>query len=71
MSAKGANREVRKLLAAVEATPGWRWKLTRKNHVLVYPADPEVGLVLVPYTPSDQRAVANARADLRRAGLPL
>jgi predicted RNA binding protein YcfA (HicA-like mRNA interferase family) len=56
---------LRELLRAAEAR-GWRVELTRRGaHVrLTHPAG---GIVFAASTPSDCRALANLRAQLRRA----
>jgi len=56
--------DLKQLLRAAEAR-GWQVELTRRGgHLrLVHPAG---GLVVAASTPSDRRALANLRAQLRR-----
>lgn len=49
---------------------GWRVEKGRK-HVKVYPPDKSRPIVTIPSTPSDRRAVANVRSQLRRSGAVL
>lgn len=49
-------------------TLGWSWRVTGTGHLRVYRQGAQ-GAVTVPATPSDHRALRNARADARRVGL--
>lgn len=68
---KGASPEIDSLLAVVRATPGWRYEgLNGGGHHRV--VAPDGRPYVLPSTPSDKgRGLLNARADLRRAGLPV
>ncbi|MDO1481588.1 hypothetical protein [Rhodococcus ruber] len=59
--------EWKPLLDAV-TTSGWTYRRC-KHGLYIYPADRTKRPITVPGTPGDHRAVRNARADLRRAGL--
>lgn len=47
---------------------GWRYDATGKKHPVLYPADVAQPALRVPTTPSDQRALRNFRAGVRRCG---
>lgn len=55
-------------LERVAERAGWRVDRTRSGHVMFRAPDGH-GQVLVSGTPEDPRAMRNALADLRRAGL--
>lgn len=61
-----ATKEVRKLVKALREQ-GWRVEETRKGHFQAF-APSGVGIVTIPGTPSDHRAMRNVMADLRRFG---
>jgi predicted RNA binding protein YcfA (HicA-like mRNA interferase family) len=58
--------DLAKIIAALEHQ-GWRVERTRKGHWRCFAPTGE-GIVHLPGTPSDRRALANAVADLRRYG---
>lgn len=58
--------EMKQLRAAAEAA-GWRVERSGGNHLKWIP--PTGGAVFTSATPSDRRAAANMRRDLRRYGL--
>ena len=62
-----AKNGMRALLAELEAQ-GWRVKRTSGNHIKCIPPDRDAEIVILPSTPSDHRAMANAMAKLRRSG---
>jgi len=55
---------VKELLRWAEAA-GWRVQFTRGGHLRL--RHPDGGVVVAASTPSDQRALANLRAQMRRA----
>jgi len=63
-----ANRDVRRLIAQIEAAGG-RVILSRRGHFKVYLGKRLVGSI--PQTPSDRRSLLNCRAAIRRAGIQL
>lgn len=66
---KVKNRDIDNLIAAAWEQ-GWWCELTKKNHVMGY-APNGTGIVTFPGTPSDHRAVRNARSLLRQHGVNL
>jgi hypothetical protein len=60
------SRELLALLKRIKALPGWHVIYRRGGHYLVI--NPEGARCFMPSTPSDRRAVLNARAHLRRLG---
>jgi hypothetical protein len=60
------NRDVRRLVQAIEAAGG-RVTLSKRGHFKVYINDRLV--TTLPQTPSDRRSLLNARAAIRRAGI--
>lgn len=63
------NHDILALLKRIKALPGWRVIYRRSGHYLVI--NPEGERCFMPSTPSDRRAVLNARAHLRRLGADL
>lgn len=62
---RGVSREVRDLLQELQAE-GWQARFTPGGHVQLRHRDvPQ--LIVMPRTPSDHRAVANTRSDIRKA----
>lgn len=59
-------KDMKKLKEAVERSPGWRVE-DRETCWMCYSPDGE-SIVNIHKTPSDHRALANARSHLRRAG---
>ena len=64
---KSCKRELRALLEYAQQH-GWDCRLTSNGHYRL--AGPDGALVFTGSTPSDMRSVRNARAQLRRHGLP-
>ncbi len=58
-----------KQLIRIAREQGWKVEPTRKGHWWFRPPNPADGQVLVAGTPSDHRALKNAKAKLRQAGL--
>ena len=65
------NRKELKRLIRIARAQGWTVEATRKGHWWFRPPDPTAGQVLVAGTPSDHRALRNAKAKLRQAGLDI
>lgn len=63
--AKGAHKEVRQLLRRLQEQGGWVARRTANNHVRLRHEETG-GMVTIPGTPSDKRALLNSEADLRR-----
>lgn len=61
-----SNKLIKELMRHARAQ-GWRTEPTRSGHVKWLP--PEGPFVISAGSPSDPRAIANLRADLRRHGL--
>jgi len=55
-------------LRIAAARQGWRVRKTNGSHFQFVPADPAQRPVYAASTPSDQRALSNVLADLRRSG---
>ncbi len=64
------DRKVRPLVK-VAVKQGWRVEIGRNQHLRFCPPDKDRRPVVVSATPSDRRAMLNARANLRRQGLEL
>ena len=60
-------KDIRRVFKALEAQ-GWRIDRGKRHFKC---KAPNGGLVTIPSTPSDHRALLNARAQLRRAGADL
>jgi hypothetical protein len=67
MSSKRRPRHWGEFIEAAEAN-GWSWRVTGTGHLRVFRPG-STAAVTVPATPSDHRALRNARADARRVGL--
>lgn len=63
------NKEIADIVRTVEHTPGWSVGLTGNNHLRFSPPDPDAAPIITGSNPSCYRALANVRAQLRRAGL--
>lgn len=63
---RAARKDVRELLAAVEAAD---WKVVATSRHFQCLAPDGVTIVVVPQTPSDARSLKNCAARLRRAGV--
>lgn len=61
------NPEIRKLVAACRSAGCRINENAGSGHIVVY--TPSGGIVNLPFTPSDHRAVRNCRAELKRAGV--
>ncbi len=61
-------KDVRALLS-IAGGQGFRVERRGGGHVMVFPPDRTRPAVVMSSTPSDSRAIKNARAMLRRAGL--
>lgn len=59
-------RAVREFLEECEAEGGWEARLTRRGHVQLRRADGRGRVLTMPGTPSDHRAIRNARAACKR-----
>jgi hypothetical protein len=67
--ARGLRKDWRCLADAAFAAPGWRVRATRGG-LMIFPARRDARPIAIHLTPSTrQRALENARADLRREGL--
>jgi len=66
----GANKEITKLIKAVQQWAGWRVEQVTKGWML-YPPDRSMSGVLVHRTPSDHRALKNIISLLRKRGAPV
>lgn len=64
--ASGAGKDMAALVAAARAA-GWKERLTRNSH-LIFTTPSGVRITLAPHS-THRRAIANARAHLKRAGL--
>jgi hypothetical protein len=63
------NKEIAQLVRLVQSTPGWTVEQRRSCHYMVKPPSGEP--IFMAGTPSDKRAIKNARAHLKRAGLAI
>jgi hypothetical protein len=55
----------------IAAANGWTIRTTVRGHLQLRPPDPDKPLVVVTHKRGDPRAFRNARAQLKRAGLPV
>lgn len=64
------NPEIRELVEAAREV-GWGFQQTGSHYWLTPPPTVQSDKIRLPTTPSDHRAVKNARAMMRRAGIPV
>lgn len=72
MQTDRAGREIpkdyRAIINHLIDTQGWRYKVRKGGHPVLYPANRQHAPITMPGSPSDHRALDNFKAAVRRAG---
>lgn len=66
----GLTKDTRRLIQEAKTWEGWR-VVDTSDGWMIYPPDKSLPGISVHRTPSDQRALANTKARLRRSGAPI
>lgn len=66
---RASNPELRKLMKHVQSVPGWRIERTKSGWKFLAPDGD--GIVTIHDGPSDRRAIANIKSNLRQAGMAI